>query len=112
VQIAIADLLRWRCSPGWWWSHIPSGEYRAKATGGRLKRMGLKPGIFDLLLIDPFGVHYWLELKRARQGRTSADQKAFRQHLELAGVPHAICAGFDAAVAQLLAWGAILPTRI
>ena len=33
-------------------------------TAALLQRMGVRPGLFDFLLIGPDGRHYWLELKR------------------------------------------------
>ena len=82
----MADLLRIACRPGWWWSHIPSGEYRSEKTGSLLKRMGLKPGMSDFLFVGPTGQHYWLELKRGRAPLTQA-QQAFAEHLRKS--PHA-----------------------
>ena len=69
VHIAVVDLLRDAGKPGWWFSHIPSGEHRSPQTGALLLRMGLRPGMFDLLLISPAGVHHWLELKRDHRAR-------------------------------------------
>ena len=59
THIAVADMLGKLAAPGWWFSHIASGELRTEATGRLLKRMGLKPGIPDLLLIAPDGRHLY-----------------------------------------------------
>src|SRR5262245_21061519 len=64
-HIALADRLRAEGRPGWWWSHVPSGELRTKATAALLERLGLKPGMSDFILIAPDGGHHWLELKSA-----------------------------------------------
>jgi hypothetical protein len=77
THIALADLLRAACRPGWWWSHVPSGEHRSERTGGLLKRMGLRPGMLDFLLISPAGEHHWLELKRRLR---TADRSAKGVH--------------------------------
>jgi len=106
TQIAIADLLRAACRPGWWWSHIGHGEARSEATGALLKRMGLRKGIADFLLIAPDGVHHWLELKRGNAPLTP-EQQDFAAMLRARNVPHGVARSYDAAVAQLKAWGAL-----
>jgi hypothetical protein len=108
LQCAVADML-WKLQrPGWWWSAIPSGEYRTEATGKRLKRMGLKPGMFDIVLIGPDSTHYWLELK-ADKGVMSEDQLIFEEMLCGRGVSHAVVWGFGEAERQLREWGVLRP---
>lgn len=107
THIALADILRLNAKPDWFWSHIPSGEYRPDRTGELLQRMGLKPGMFDFLFIDPQGRHYWLELKRGKLGRLSEAQEAFRARLEACHVPHAIALSLEGALAILHTWGAL-----
>ena len=55
IQCAVADYLRRGVADGWLWNHFPAGELRTEETGGRLKRAGLQPGWFDLVLISPTG---------------------------------------------------------
>lgn len=106
TTIAVADALRIGCVPGWLWTHFPAGEHRNAKTGARLKRMGLKRGWSDFLLVDPGGVHHWLELKRGKAD-LSDDQEAFALAMEARGVPWALARSFDEAVRQLTAWGAL-----
>lgn len=106
THIAIADLLRLACKPGWWWSHIPSGEYRTDKTGALLQRMGLKAGMLDFLLIDSAGVHHWLEIKRGNAPLTYG-QAVFIAELTARGVPFHVARSYDAAVKQLKEWGAL-----
>jgi hypothetical protein len=106
THVAVADALRVGCTPGWLWSHFPAGENRDEATGARLKRMGLKRGWPDFLLIDGFGKHHWLELKRGKAALTD-DQEAFRDACQARGVPWAVARSFDEAIAVLTLWGAI-----
>jgi VRR-NUC domain len=106
THIAIADTLRVACRPGWWWSHIPSGEYRTEKTGALLKRMGTQRGMLDFLLISPTGEHHWLELKRGSAPLTEA-QQAFIEHLTRRGVPYYVARNYDAAVKQLKEWGVL-----
>jgi hypothetical protein len=106
THIALADLLRHTCRPGWWWSHIPSGEHRSEKTGALLKRMGTQRGMLDFLLISPTGAHHWLELKRGSAPLTEA-QQAFIEQLTRRGVPWFVARNYDAAVQQLKQWGVL-----
>jgi hypothetical protein len=111
THIALADLLHRAAKPGWWWSHIPSGEYRTESTARLLKRMGLRPGMFDFLLISPAGRHHWLELKRGTAPLSEA-QRGFRDLLAQRGVPHAVARSFDDAVSWLKIWEVVRPIDV
>lgn len=104
---AVADLLRLAAAPGWIWFHVPNGEFRTPATGGRLKRMGTKPGVSDFLLVSPEGAQlHALELKRKHKTPTD-EQRAFLTAVKAAGGRAAWCDSFEDAVAFLQHWGAI-----
>lgn len=107
LHCALADTLRIACRPGWWWSHVPSGELRTKETGALLLRLGLRPGMFDLLFIDPAGQHYWMELKRDQRAPLTEGQKQFAEMLHVCGVPHHVARSYDDAVHQLKQWGVL-----
>lgn len=107
LHIAIADRLRTACKPGWWWSCIPSGEYRTEKTGALLQRMGLKPGMSDLLFISPTGQHCWLEIKRDHRAPLTDGQIEFTAELRRRGVPYYVARDYDAAVDQLKKWGVL-----
>ena len=106
THIALANMLRVSAKPYWFWSHIPSGEYRTERTGALLFRMGLKPGMCDFLLISPTGVHHWLELKRGNAPLSDA-QSSFATMLRERGVQCYIARGFRDAETKLREWGAI-----
>lgn len=61
-----------------WMVHVPNGGKRTKAQAGRLKAMGVKSGVIDVLL--PRRHRGWaglaIELKSAK-GRTTPDQDAW-----------------------------------
>jgi hypothetical protein len=91
----------------------PRGEaqkLRTKATAGRLKAMGVKPGVADLVFISPDGRFLGLELKR-RGGRLSETQEAFQAWCDRHGVAYAVADSYDAAVAVLVGWG-VLKTEV
>jgi hypothetical protein len=70
--------------------HTPNGEKRDPETAKKLKRMRVLGGVFDLIVMDPAGNHYYLELK-AEKGTLNAEQTWFRTELIRRGVHHAIC---------------------
>lgn len=106
THIAIADLLRATCRPDWIWSHIANGEHRSEQTGKLLKRMGLRRGLLDFLLISPVGAHHWLELKRHLEP-LSDEQEWFVAELRKRRVPYYVARDYDSAVRQLKAWGVL-----
>jgi hypothetical protein len=91
---------------GWWWSSIEHGELRTERTGALLARKGVKPGIFDIMLISPAGVPYFLELKR-KTGRLSDAQIAFLDAMEARGVSCKVAWSYEEAIDQLVEWGAV-----
>jgi hypothetical protein len=107
LHCMIADVLTRWATPGWVWTHIASGEYRTPATAARLKRLGVRPGWPDLILISPAGTPHFLELKR-RGGRLSDAQRHFENWCKASGVAFACCDKFDDAIAMLKTWGAVI----
>lgn len=93
--------------------HIPNGAYlgadpKTRAiTMGKLKAMGLQPGVFDYLIPVPtlaiegaglkFSPGLWLEMKRTKGGEVSADQKEFRDRMSALGWRCEIAKGWIAA---------------
>jgi hypothetical protein len=111
LHAMVADSLdRWLV-PGWLWWHTPSGGKRDIRTAAMLKRLGTKPGIPDILLVEPGrGRLYGLELKR--KGETPTDsQKDFGIDLVAAGGWWDWTDDYKKAIALLQQWGA-LPTTI
>jgi hypothetical protein len=106
LHCAIADTLRKCVTKGWLWLHIPNGGWRTKVEAAKFARMGVKAGVPDLLLIDPEGRHYYLELK-TKYGRVSDEQTDFVEQLEARNVPCAVAWSYDEAIAALRKWGAV-----
>ena len=50
LQIATARLLD---STGLVWTHVPNGGLRNKIVAAKLKRMGVKAGVPDVLIFNP-----------------------------------------------------------
>ena len=53
LQRAVAKLLD---GLGWLWFHPPNGGRRGKVQAARLKAMGVKPGVPDVLILEPWSL--------------------------------------------------------
>jgi len=78
---------------------IPNGGWRHKATAGRLKAEGLKPGVPDLCLPVPRGKYAgcYIEMK-SRKGRVRQSQRWWLDRLNEQGYLAVVCKGFAQAV--------------
>lgn len=98
---------------------IPNGGKRSKAVAGKLKAEGVKTGVLDTCLpVARGGFHgLYLEMKRRKGGKVSADQKRWVEDLRAEGYSAVVCRGWDEAREVLLAYlalprtpsGSILP---
>jgi hypothetical protein len=102
IQSAVCNHLKLRARPGVLWFHI-ANQNRDARTGTMLKRMGVRAGAPDLLLIHE-GRCYALEIK-APGGRLSEAQLEFLARFNEAGGHSACAEGLDRALAVLDAWG-------
>lgn len=107
VHCMVADVLRLSVSPGWLWFHVPNGEDRNEKTGAKLRRMGLRRGVSDFILIGPpAGLVHALELKRQGE-RPDYLQTVFLEAVAQAGGQAAYADTFEGAIEQLKDWGAV-----
>lgn len=88
--------------------HSPNGGWRTKATAGRLKAQGVRPGFPDLILPQRRGGFSGLaiELKSAT-GRPTPEQLDWLDWLAAQGWQAVVCKGFDAAKDTLAAYIAL-----
>lgn len=70
--------------------HIPNGGQRHPVVAAKLKAMGTRAGVLDLLFILPNGRVHWVEMK-TKGGRVSDNQKAFMGLLDNRGHTHEVC---------------------
>lgn len=108
IHEAVVDLIRARARRGVHWHHPATGELRDPITAAKLKRMGVRAGLPDLMLLIEGRLH-GLELKRDHGGRVSEVQRAMHNELREAGAVIAAARGVDEAIGFLEAWGALLP---
>jgi hypothetical protein len=90
-QVAVVELLQLYERRGCLvYAHIPNGLRRTKATGGRLKAMGVRPGVPDLVLWLPHGRLLMLELKWGK-GEVSEAQAVFHRVMGRLGHCVVVC---------------------
>lgn len=108
LHIATVKLLSEHCLPDWRWYHPANGEVRNTRTAVKLKRLGVKAGIPDIVLTSPGGMSYFLELKRIG-GKLTRDQESFRLWCVKYGVHHAVARTIDDVLVALNEWGCLRP---
>ena len=105
MHVALENLLRHALLPGWWYTHIPSGELRDKVTAARLKAMGLKRGCADFMFIGPKTL-FFLELIRKGE-KPSEAQREFAAMVKACGFLYRLSDTLDDAVTTLKEMGII-----
>ena len=67
--------------------HVPNGGYRTATEAARFRAEGVRPGVPDLCLpVARHGCHgLYIELKRRRGGRASAEQMQWISNLRAEG---------------------------
>ena len=103
IQVAVADNLRARAYSGVVWFHCPNGGRRHIRTAVKLKAMGVRPGVSDIIAFHK-GEAFALELK-APKGRPTIEQLEFLARWRANGGHGVVAEGEDEAIACLEAWG-------
>lgn len=83
--------------------HVPNGKKRNVVTATILKRMGVKAGVLDWVVLMPGGKCGLVELK-VDTGLTAAQEGVMRI-LDDLGFPHAVCRSLDEWKEILRGWG-------
>ncbi|MGQ3040562.1 MAG: VRR-NUC domain-containing protein [Brevundimonas sp.] len=109
LQMQVARLLPIVAPDLLWW-HTPNGGYRHPREARKLKDMGVRPGVADLVLILPGNIAAFIELKVGRNPQTDA-QKSFQSQCEARGLAYAICKTVDDVLNTLRSWGVPLRAR-
>ena len=81
-------------------AHCPNGGSRHPAEAAKLKAMGVRAGVPDLLIWTPAGGHFAIELKAGR-GTESDAQVLWRSTLESLGHRCYVCWSLDEVEAVL-----------
>lgn len=80
---------------------IPNGGQRSLSTAARLKAEGVCPGVPDLF-VPEWGL--WVEMKRAKGGKLSPDQKDWAEYLDYCGYAVIVGHGQADAIEQVINW--------
>jgi hypothetical protein len=76
------------------WFHVPNGEHRAKSVAIKLRKMGVRPGVADLVLLAPAFPAARLvaiELKAPKGRGPTDDQLGFKAAWEFIGGEYHVC---------------------
>jgi hypothetical protein len=84
--------------------HVPNGGRKSFNQGTRLKKMGVKAGIPDIVILGDSRA-FLIELKREVGGRLSDAQKLLHPEIIAAGCPVATCRSLEEVKAALETWG-------
>lgn len=106
LQVTVVEALRLLGVPGLVYFRVPNDAKRTAAAGAWEKRMGLLPGVADLVILVPNRPVLFLELK-ARGEPQSIAQIAFASAARAAGAIYALADNIDDALAILAMHGAI-----
>jgi hypothetical protein len=109
LQRAVCEHLRLTARPGVLYFHPTNEGRRSVVTGANLKRMGMLPGMADLVVIMN-GRTSFLELKATGE-KPRDTQLAFAEQTLAAGCDYAVCDNINDALDMLRCWGAIRRAR-
>lgn len=87
------------------WFAVPNGGKRNAREAARLKKMGVRAGVADLIFSWPNGKGA-IELKIGKNNQT-AFQKNFEQQWIYNGGQYAVCRDFNSVINTLRSWKAI-----
>lgn len=90
--------------------HIPNGGSRHKLEAVKLKALGVLPGAPDIEIIPAAnnrGMHsvYFMEIKPAKGGVVSPEQRKFGEDVYMRGCGWAVIRSVEDAANALKAWG-------
>jgi VRR-NUC domain len=103
IQRAVFEHLAVRGAPRLFAFHPANGGYRRPIEAARLKGLGVRAGVPDVIVIHR-GQVFAIELK-AERGRATDAQLQATEDIRAAGGHAQVCYGLDHALAVLEGWG-------
>ena len=97
--VSYLSALKLRC----FWFHVPNTHSGGVRWGAKLKSMGLRAGVADLVFFLPGGKAVCMELKTPK-GRLSDSQKEFRESCSDLGVGYVVCRSMEDVEEALRGW--------
>ncbi len=74
--------------------HPANGGWRDPRTAGKFKRLGVLPGVADIILLGPVGRVACIEVK-IEGGRLSPAQVWFSSHCKACGIPYTVARSIE-----------------
>lgn len=108
LQCAVVDYMRRICPDCLTW-HAANGGRRTPETARLMKRLGVMPGVFDLVVMGPGPFVGFMECKVGKE-KLSENQEWFRTELIKMGFSYAVVRSLDDVKAAIIQWR--LPNRL
>lgn len=109
LQKQVADHLASVLRPPVWWSAIDHAAKLNPRQGAERKRRGVKRGIADFLIMWPGAEFHtnvlWIELKRAKGGSLTPEQRAFADDMLPCNTLVSVCRSIESVDKALEAIG-------
>lgn len=102
IHCAIVQLLNATKRPGVIFWHTPNGEKRDMATAMKLKRMGVLPGVSDLIIMD--GRSFFAMEVKAPGEKPTPEQLIFLNTFHATGGKTAVVESVGQAERQFIDW--------
>lgn len=97
LQIAVADYLKLQYPNVLWW-HTPNGGARNPIEGAKLKKMGVRAGVSDVIMIEKSKEFIGLAIElKIKPNKPTNQQLEFMIALQKKGFKCCICWNFDEA---------------
>lgn len=112
ISRQVASYLDLALPSGSVFTHIASGGARSKATAGRLRAEGVRPGACDFVIVVSGVGTIWIELKNST-GRLSPEQRSWSEAIRhTPGSFWALCRSVEDVQSALLSAGVPLRATI
>jgi hypothetical protein len=106
IHAGIVEFLTIAAHPRLMWFHCPTGALVKPSARMYFSRLGVFPGVADLVLVLPDRTVAFMEIKN-QDGRLSTAQQAFQARCAVLGLKYRVCRSISEAEETLRDWGAL-----
>jgi len=106
IHAGIVEFLTLAAHPRLLWLHVPNGALIKPSSRMYFARLGVFPGVADLVLVLPDRTVAFLEIKN-QAGRLSEAQQAFQAKCALLKLRYRVARSISEAEEILRSWGAL-----